>query len=1137
MLMVQCNICDEWVCLHEARYHAWRCHTRFAYVLGAFLQPRQLSDSDWIECTKPVLIGRKQQQQQQQQQQAFLFDDNDMLEEMQVINFLSEFTECKVPAHILAPILDHKQVGNQMQFDLDTGDKNWSDIVRATSEAIAAHARLDYRLMFTSPFMDTPVVASNTNHITLFLQQLPHIISQAKLLDQVSADWLRNNLAAVCDQMSRVKPRAVVVGTEIFLPTGAAVYGLSKIASDSKTSDQYEVAYIGSSTRFAARWMERLLGSTSDQASKIVNSGDACVLFFVTLSDIERNAIMKAFVDQLGDNAIFLIEFAMMLLYMPRKNKANPIVDGSNLWWSRLLEHVSGINLITLKSDQWMIPSVRGALDLPCTQPVSMAVSPENVHKLPDLLKGAKESKVDVYLVWSSFPVAAQNIFNEHSEFQYFVALNMVIDVILLLLGKQAISARATGAKRLHSLQTPGVSGKQGKKLILHIDVVYNPSAADAGFRCIDAIEGGWPTVVKWINRVVAIVDEAKIECKSIVIGSIARYAIAMLDAASIIHTWMVQSAEEKTPKPEAINSDRAQAHRFLQLANDLTRGFARLLCDTDDAFDAITLPTSLHGLSLSATLFLEAWFGSGLQYRHDVLSILFATRRLEVSTGVTCPDAYAPHGLLNYRNKHAAKLQRYLEDEEDSRVKRKITMDNLYKRSLISGCQLLIQCKRHASTPDEMYARLHQCLQRKTDQCAFCSDIFDTGHLSRHMDCSFVRSPLLRSLGPRAKKLLLLHQHSVVCKQDRINWGYYLAFPDDESLQRKLQSVTLTCFHDRDEYQQSHVDRRSFIVSPSDPTKLEHKTEVHFVHYVKVPANKGSRFPACHRKAMSQTQPLRDWAINSRLLTLQRNAQAYPFQWQCFMCAKSISISWLDSVAQAAAHLVNHHNATEFNRKDMQTWMSHDVYRQRSFAILRVIECKEDSDVYRMCHMVTAYHDAARRINRTNDTKIADATRENGMYDAIIDDTTLYEKHLQPITEKSFEEYEMPTQRSTFLSSNSTALLNALIADDEQQSEDEKVNAALTAAVPFRATRRTMRGVFRDLTSTSIACALEFSSRYSQYINRFNSITADCVRRAQSNPDACLIAAEAILRRRFKAKQKAQKSALNSLKRKRGVY
>jgi hypothetical protein len=122
----------------------------------------------------------------------------------------------------------------------------------------------------------------------------------------------------------------------------------------------------------------------------------------------------------------------------------------------------------------------------------------------------------------------------------------------------------------------------------------------------------------------------------------------------SIIGDWLVHDAATETvPHPSAINSDRAQAHRFLQYVKQLTCAFAKFFCESREQFAAMTQPMSPGCLSPTATLFIESWFGSGLQYRHDFLATLFSVCNLEIQIGVDCPDPYASCGLLAHRNRH----------------------------------------------------------------------------------------------------------------------------------------------------------------------------------------------------------------------------------------------------------------------------------------------------------------------------------------------------------------------------------------------------------------------------------------------------------------------------------------------------
>jgi hypothetical protein len=146
------------------------------------------------------------------------------------------------------------------------------------------------------------------------------------------------------------------------------------------------------------------MGTDIDVPSTIVSSGNPAVLFDITLSDIQRNNTIKAVLDQLDlAEGMFVLEFVMMLLYLPTGNKANPLVHKvTNTWWHQLLTKLGPetSETIAFKQEQFMISSARGARALPPDEPISFTVTPKNVHKLAGVFEKAKKFKIPVYCLF-----------------------------------------------------------------------------------------------------------------------------------------------------------------------------------------------------------------------------------------------------------------------------------------------------------------------------------------------------------------------------------------------------------------------------------------------------------------------------------------------------------------------------------------------------------------------------------------------------------------------------------------------------------------------------------------------------------------------------------------------------------------
>jgi hypothetical protein len=121
-------------------------------------------------------------------------------------------------------------------------------------------------------------------------------------------------------------------------------------------------------------------------------------------------------------------------------------------------------------------------------------------------------------------------------------------------------------------------------------------------------------------------------------------------------------------------------------------------------------------GLSPTATLFIESWFGSGLQYRHDFLATLLSVRNLEIQIGVDCPDAYASCGLLAHRNRHESRLREHLQSLQQWDAASK-AVTKLHNLRLTNACQIIMRAKQYSHNKNtNMYDKLASYLEDRHD-------------------------------------------------------------------------------------------------------------------------------------------------------------------------------------------------------------------------------------------------------------------------------------------------------------------------------------------------------------------------------------------------------------------------------------
>jgi hypothetical protein len=247
-------------------------------------------------------------------------------------------------------------------------------------------------------------------------------------LHSVTGPLEMKTLEVLCHELTHIHPTSCVVSTERYLPMRAGVYVFT-VADDAPYN-----LYVGSTSNLHARFSQHILGDKTSPVSDLLREDPTVPLVFsyFLLEDVVSVIPMLCQYRFNPDYYLLLLEYAFMLLCLPRANKACPLITSSNCVYrdqvfSEMKEHMDSIRI---QFDDLTLPVTR-AIDIrDCFEqgidPVSWYVrSDYTLRNIKPILDACKLKGIKVAVITSSFAVLTTlgRVWTPSGEFLHFDCL------------------------------------------------------------------------------------------------------------------------------------------------------------------------------------------------------------------------------------------------------------------------------------------------------------------------------------------------------------------------------------------------------------------------------------------------------------------------------------------------------------------------------------------------------------------------------------------------------------------------------------------------------------------------------------------------------------------------------------------